>query len=56
MKPRAILRIAVPILLVFLLIRALVTNDNVGVVELVASGIIIAALLALAVRGAVRRA
>ena len=56
MRLRAILRIVIPVLLALVLARALVTHDSVGRFELVVSGAIIAALLALALRGALRRA
>jgi len=55
-RVRRILYIGVPLLLAFLLAQALVNHDDIGVVEIVVSGVIIAALLALAWRGAVRRA
>src|SRR4051812_5368094 len=56
MRLGPILRVLVPVLLAVLLARALVNHDGVGRFELVASGVIIAALLALALRGAFRRA
>ena len=55
MRLRLILRVLLPVVLAAALARALVTNDGVGRYELVASGVIIAALLAVALRGVLHR-
>ena len=55
MKLRLILRVLIPVVLAAALARALVTNESVGRFELVASGMVIAGLLALALRGVLRR-
>jgi hypothetical protein len=56
MKLKRILRVVIPVVLAVALARALANHDGVGRLELVASGLIIAVLLALALRGALRRA